>query len=125
MLKDHDGWVTRQATGYFGADSYWATHCDELLVVLTIFTIATVVTWSYDRGGWGVRLYETMLKIVVAGPHRALLLRRDRQADLCRRPSPGLVKNFRRLCARLRPLLPSLQHLRAPVGSRAGRGRPR
>ncbi|NIP84402.1 MAG: hypothetical protein GTO03_02120, partial [Planctomycetales bacterium] len=66
VLKDHDGWVTRQATGYFGADSYWATHCDELLVVLTIFTIATVVTWSYDRGGWGVRLYETMLKIVVA-----------------------------------------------------------
>ncbi|MDH3716627.1 MAG: divalent metal cation transporter [Planctomycetota bacterium] len=61
-----DGWVTRKATEFFGTDSYWSTHCDELVVALSILIIATIVTWSYDRGGWGVWLYETMLKIVVA-----------------------------------------------------------
>jgi Mn2+/Fe2+ NRAMP family transporter len=65
-LKDHDGWVTTVATNAFGADSFWATHCDELIVSLSILAVATIVTWSYDRGGWGVRLYETILKIVVA-----------------------------------------------------------
>ena len=62
----NDGWVTRQATEAFGTDSWFAAYTDELLVSVTILILATIVTWSYDRGGWGLRLYERILKIVVA-----------------------------------------------------------
>lgn len=38
----------------------------KLVFVLVVFAIATLVTWSYDRGGVGIKIYETILKITVA-----------------------------------------------------------
>ena len=38
----------------------------KLVIAASILTLTTVITWSYDRGGLGVRLYELMLKLVVA-----------------------------------------------------------
>lgn len=54
-------WVAGQA-----ASSTWlAANFDKLVVAGIILILATLVTWSYDRGGWGLRLYEAVLKIVV------------------------------------------------------------
>ncbi|MEM6798806.1 MAG: divalent metal cation transporter [Planctomycetota bacterium] len=53
------------ATATFGEGAF-AANFDKLLVGTVILVFCTVVTWSYDRGGWGIRLYETILKIVVA-----------------------------------------------------------
>jgi Mn2+/Fe2+ NRAMP family transporter len=50
----------RNAWAWIGLDA------NPLLMVVTIFLVCTLITWSYDRGGWGLRLYETVLKIVVA-----------------------------------------------------------
>jgi hypothetical protein len=36
------------------------------VVSLSLLVIATIITWSYDRGGWGLRMYETVLKLMVA-----------------------------------------------------------
>lgn len=36
------------------------------LIAGTILIFATIVTWSYGSGHWGVRLYERMLKVIVA-----------------------------------------------------------
>ncbi|MGB0766142.1 MAG: divalent metal cation transporter [Phycisphaeraceae bacterium] len=38
---------------------------DELCVVF-LFIIAGVVIWFYDAGGWGIKLFEVLLKIMVA-----------------------------------------------------------
>lgn len=37
----------------------------KLVFVLSVFLLATIVTWSYDRGGVGIKLYETILKVIV------------------------------------------------------------
>lgn len=49
-----------------GAGAWIGVNANKLCVAITIFVLATIVTWSYDRGGWGIRLYETTLKIIVA-----------------------------------------------------------
>jgi Mn2+/Fe2+ NRAMP family transporter len=38
----------------------------KLAVAAVLLTICLIVTWSYDRGGRGIWLYETCLKLVVA-----------------------------------------------------------
>jgi hypothetical protein len=38
----------------------------KLAVAVVLLAICLVVTWSYDRGGRGIWLYETCLKLVVA-----------------------------------------------------------
>ncbi len=38
----------------------------KLLIAGVILVITTLVTWSYDSGSWGIRLYELVLKIMVA-----------------------------------------------------------
>ena len=53
------------ATRLSGAPAWLTDHFPELSVSLVILVVATVVTWGYDRGGWGLRLYEGLLKIVV------------------------------------------------------------
>ena len=73
---DQAGWLTRIGIKLFSRDGappladswaeFWSVHLDELVVVTVIFLLATAVTWSYDRGGWGLRLYELILKTVVA-----------------------------------------------------------
>ncbi len=37
----------------------------KLLIAGVILVVTTVVTWSYDSGSWGIRLYEWLLKILV------------------------------------------------------------
>jgi Mn2+/Fe2+ NRAMP family transporter len=53
----------------FGDDGTLSTmggpNLSMAVVSGTLLVVATVITWSYDRGGWGLRLYETMLKILV------------------------------------------------------------
>ena len=38
----------------------------KLLIVAVIFIFSTAITWSYGSGHWGVRLYERILKLMVA-----------------------------------------------------------
>ncbi len=38
----------------------------KLVISITILVLTTAITWSYDRGGRGVRLYELTLKGIVA-----------------------------------------------------------
>jgi len=40
-------------------------HC-KLIIAGAILVITTAITWSYDSGHWGVRLYEKILKLLVA-----------------------------------------------------------
>ncbi len=35
------------------------------VICATILVICTAITWSYDRGGWGIKVYETVLKTMV------------------------------------------------------------
>lgn len=57
------GW----ATGAFGDASPWlAANFDKFFIALCFFFVCGAITWSYDRGGLGLRLYETVLKLVVA-----------------------------------------------------------
>jgi len=35
-------------------------------VSVSLLLICTIITWSYDRGGWGIRMYEWVLKAMVA-----------------------------------------------------------
>ena len=36
------------------------------VISVSILVLCTVITWSYDRGGWGIRMYERILKLLVA-----------------------------------------------------------
>jgi Mn2+/Fe2+ NRAMP family transporter len=68
FLSDQ-GWLrTRMlaAAGEAPGTLHWlADHSHQLLVVTVLLVVATAITWSYDRGGWGIRLYETILKTMV------------------------------------------------------------
>ncbi|MEM6330281.1 MAG: divalent metal cation transporter [Planctomycetota bacterium] len=46
---------------WFGAES----GIDKAVVAGVLLAVCTLVTWGYDRGGAGLRLYEAMLKAVV------------------------------------------------------------
>ncbi len=52
--------------GVFGADGPLGDTGSKLVISIAILLFTTTVTWSYDRGGLGVRLYELVLKIMVA-----------------------------------------------------------
>ncbi len=49
----------------FGASTPLAGDGGTWILVLSMLVICTLVTWSYGGGGWGIRLYEATLKIVV------------------------------------------------------------
>jgi hypothetical protein len=54
------------APNALGAASSLGAFNAKLLIVAVIFVFSTAITWSYGSGHWGVRLYEWMLKIMVA-----------------------------------------------------------
>ncbi|MDG2383963.1 MAG: divalent metal cation transporter [Pirellulaceae bacterium] len=58
-LFGQEGTVT-QAGGDNGS------YLSMAIVSSTLLIICTIITWSYDRGGWGIKLYETVLKVLVA-----------------------------------------------------------
>ncbi len=39
----------------------------KIIISVSILLITTLVTLTYDSGGWGIKVYELMLKLVVAG----------------------------------------------------------
>lgn len=51
--------------GLVGPDGALGDFGGKLVISAGILTLTTAVTWSYDRGGLGIRLYELMLKILV------------------------------------------------------------
>ncbi|HWV58033.1 MAG TPA: divalent metal cation transporter [Longimicrobiales bacterium] len=60
--------VTQQnlLPGVVGADSAMGASTGRVIVTLIILVVSTFVTWNYGRGGVGVRIYEAILKTVVA-----------------------------------------------------------
>jgi len=49
-----------------GAGGSLGDERSKLIIVGGILLVTTLVTWSYGSGHWGVRVYEAMLKIIVA-----------------------------------------------------------
>lgn len=41
-------------------------YASMAVVSMSLLVIATLITWSYNSGGWGLRLYEGLLKTMVA-----------------------------------------------------------
>ena len=64
--KTLSNWAANTFGDSTATTSWLSVHADELAVSLVILVFCTIITWSYDRGGWGLRLYEVVLKIVVA-----------------------------------------------------------
>jgi len=44
-------------------DDFWC----KVIISAAILIITTIVTFTYDSGGWGIKAYEVFLKLVVAG----------------------------------------------------------
>ena len=51
---------------YLGADSPVGEFWGKVIIAATILTITVLITWSYGSGHWGIKLYETLLKLMVA-----------------------------------------------------------
>ncbi|MEX2382928.1 MAG: divalent metal cation transporter [Opitutales bacterium] len=49
-----------------GPDGPVGDFGSKLIISITILVLTTAITWNYGRGGVGVRLYELILKIMVA-----------------------------------------------------------
>ncbi len=62
-----DGSVVLYATGIFGEGSWLAANAGKLVIAVSILVVTTLITWSYDSGRWGIKLYEWILKLMVAG----------------------------------------------------------
>lgn len=65
-IRDRESLFSQVTATTLGPESWWAVNAEKLLVVTLILVISTVITWNYDRGGRGLRLYENMLKTMVA-----------------------------------------------------------
>jgi hypothetical protein len=52
--------------GVVGPDSPMGDFYGKLAISISILVITIAITWSYDRPGKGVKLYETILKLMVA-----------------------------------------------------------
>lgn len=57
------------ATEYFrGVESIGGLSLDnsrDLITVIMLFVPAAIVVWFYNSGGWGIRLFEMILKVMV------------------------------------------------------------
>ncbi len=51
--------------GIFGEGGLLPPFASNLTLVLLIFAVAVAFTWNYARGGWGVKVFETSIKIMV------------------------------------------------------------
>ncbi len=65
-----DGALNRAVAPHLPTDAPWSTfvanNADKLTVAVLLFFLCTAITWSYDRKGKGVRVYEFILKMFVA-----------------------------------------------------------
>jgi Mn2+/Fe2+ NRAMP family transporter len=62
-----NGSLTQWFAASYGSDSWLASNGSTLVVVGVILLFSTIVTWSYNSGSWGIKLYEFILKLMVAG----------------------------------------------------------
>ena len=53
--------------GVLGPDSSMDDTTSKIIISAAILAITLGISWAYDSGGWGIKLYETLLKVVVAG----------------------------------------------------------
>jgi len=53
--------------GTLGPDSALGDFYSKVVISASILLITVIVTFAYDSGGWGIKLYELFLKFVVAG----------------------------------------------------------
>lgn len=49
-----------------GADGPLDPFAAKALIVGVVLLLTTTITWAYDSGSWGVKLYELILKLLVA-----------------------------------------------------------
>ena len=103
------GWMRSQ----FDAESWMGMNASKLVIVIVIFCLTTFVTWSYDRGGWGLKLYETMLKfmvglIVVCFVGVVIVLTRSGEGIDWETIGRGFIPDFRKLFAPSDTFLPLL-----------------
>lgn len=52
--------------GIFGDGGVFTPFASNLILVLVIFVVAVAFTWNYARGGWGVKVFEFSIKLMVA-----------------------------------------------------------
>lgn len=53
--------------GVVGEASPMGDFWGKVVISAVILLTTLAVTWAYDSGGWGIKLYELLLKLVVAG----------------------------------------------------------
>lgn len=50
-----------------GSEAGWVgANASTLLIAVSILVLTTLITWAYDSGNWGIKLYELVLKLMVA-----------------------------------------------------------
>ena len=59
-------WLSSSYTWLGNVCIWLGSNFHKLSLAIVILIICWIITWSYDRGGIGLRLYETVLKIMVA-----------------------------------------------------------
>ncbi len=52
--------------GVFGENGLLGDFASNLILVLVFFVIAVAFVWNYGRGGWGVKIFELIIKVMVA-----------------------------------------------------------
>ncbi|REJ66891.1 MAG: hypothetical protein DWQ31_13235 [Planctomycetota bacterium] len=65
LFDDKEGKIAQWAATTFSENEFFREHMDEIVFVVPVLLLATFVTWSYDRGGRGLKIFETILKIMV------------------------------------------------------------
>ncbi|MFP4171891.1 MAG: divalent metal cation transporter [Candidatus Hydrogenedentota bacterium] len=50
----------------FGDGGALGEFSSDLVLVLIFFVVAVAFTWNYGRGGWGVKVFELIIKVMVA-----------------------------------------------------------
>ncbi|MFV2068736.1 MAG: divalent metal cation transporter [Pirellulales bacterium] len=53
--------------GVVGPDSPLGDTGGKVVLSIAVLILTTLVTWTYDSGRWGTKLYEAILKTMVAG----------------------------------------------------------
>ncbi|MEE8452320.1 MAG: divalent metal cation transporter [Thermoguttaceae bacterium] len=60
-------WFFSIFPGLLGPETVVADIGGKIVISAAILAITMAITFTYDSGGWGIKLYELMLKLVVAG----------------------------------------------------------
>ena len=66
LFGNEFGSVAMWAKETFPDNAFLSSYTDEFVVALPILILATIVTWSYDSSGRGLKIFETTLKVMVA-----------------------------------------------------------